>query len=71
MARGEDAGERTVLDEEVLVVDDRDVFLGQVLDLPVFDLPQLLGDLRDETCKHRQHTRDDSGRITYGSRARR
>lgn len=45
-------GIRTVLDEELLVVDDRDVLLCQVLDLAVLDFPQLLGDLRNQTCTH-------------------
>ena len=41
--------QRTVLDEHLLVIDDRDVFLRQVLDLAILDLPELLRDLRDET----------------------
>ena len=39
----------TVLHQQLLVVYDGDVLLRQVADLPVLDLPQLLGDLRDET----------------------
>ena len=39
----------TVLHQQLLVVDDGDVLLRQVADIPVLDLPQLLGDLRDET----------------------
>ena len=45
-------GTRTVLHEQVLVVDDRDVLLREVLDLPTLDLPKLLRDLRDETYAH-------------------
>ena len=41
----------TVLHQQLLVVDDGDVLLRQVADLPVLDLPQLFGDLRDETWK--------------------
>lgn len=36
--------------EPVLVVDDGQVLLGQILELFVLDLPELLRDLRDEPC---------------------
>ena len=49
VACGYGKGVRTVLDEHLLVVDDGDVLLGQVLDLAVLDLPELVCDLRDET----------------------
>ena len=40
----------TVLDEHLLVIDDRDIGSCQVLDLAVFDFPELFGDLGDEAC---------------------
>lgn len=38
-----------ILRKHGLVLDNRDLGLGQVLNLAVLDLPQLLRDLRDET----------------------
>ena len=61
MARGKNAGERTVLDEQVLVVDDRDVLLGQVLDLPVLHFPQLFGDLGNQPCMEEEATANAKG----------
>lgn len=40
---------RTVLDQHVLVVDNRDIVLGQIFDLTILDLPKLLRNLRDKT----------------------
>jgi hypothetical protein len=39
---------RTVLDEHLLVVNDRDFLPRQVLDLAVLDLPELISNLRDK-----------------------
>ena len=41
-------GVRTVLDEHLLIIDDRDIGSCQVLDLAVFHFPELFGDLGDE-----------------------
>jgi hypothetical protein len=40
----------TILNEHFLIVHDSDVSCRQVLDLAVFDLPQLLSNLRNKTC---------------------
>ena len=61
------------LDEFLLVVDDGEILLGQVLDLAILDLPELLRDLRDETYDDPQISTtsyNDHSRQTHGSRAR-
>ena len=61
------------LDEFLLVVDDGEILLGQVLDLAILDLPELLRDLRDKTYRRAVRTRCERKEVkeTYGSRARR
>jgi hypothetical protein len=66
----------TSLGKRLLVVNNGNVRLGQVDDLLVLDLPQVLGDLRDESCtpKSADHTASAPDILlalsTHGSRAK-
>jgi hypothetical protein len=58
-------GRPTLLDQVLLVIDDANVLLRQIPDRLVLHLPQLLRDLRNETCTNGNEIQNTRARGIY------